>query len=115
MSRTRDPETGYIGEIALGKDLGRDSRCVRCGGRGMRKWPPDSVKHEVLCLHCSDEWFDKGHIFLDKHKYVWSHKKWWAAFNEFLATKPTEVDIASHNRRIEAGDRILHRMFPGGL
>ena len=109
--RTVDPETGYIGQNTLGDDFGPEVRCCRCGGRGM--WKPPRQEESPLCLRCFDEWFDSK--ILDKHRSPQGRitdKRWKAAFNEFLQTKPKETDIEAHNQRIKSGDRIIHTLFP---
>lgn len=111
VMRTRDPETGYIGQNILGEDFGSEVRCCRCGGRGMFK--PPRQEESPLCLQCFDEWFDSK--ILDKHRSPHgriSDKRWKAAFNEFLQTKPKEIDIQAHNHRIESTDRQFFDMFP---
>jgi len=114
--RTRDPETGYIAQTWLGHDYGPDRRCKRkrCGGRGMWPCPPNSRFEEgILCLRCADEWFQ--YPITDKYRTPTSRltpKRCLAAFQEFLQTKPTEVDIADHNRRIESTDNLFFGAFP---
>lgn len=110
--RTRDPETGYIGQMSLGEDYGPDVRCRRCGGRGMVSRPVHEPLNleTILCLRCSDDWHMSD--LLEKHGYVWSHKKWMAAFNEFCETKPKEIDIEMHNRVIQRRDKLIHKTFP---
>lgn len=113
--RTLDPETGYIGRMCLGTDLGVSVRCERCGGRGMTKVPLYSNEGRALCLRCHDDWDVAGTALLRKHGYKDArngHKKWWAAFNEFLATQATDVDIEEHNRRIIEDDFLVHTAFP---
>lgn len=110
--RAVDPETGYIARH-LNK-LGVTTflspvRCCRCGGYGMWEVPRS---RQALCLKCLDEWMECGSKYLKKHGFVSSKKKWMAAFNEFLQTKPKEIDVADHNRRIESGDRFIHKMLP---
>ena len=113
--RTRDPETGYIAQTWLGHDYGPDKRCTRCGGRGMWPCPDPNNRFEegTLCLRCADEWFQ--HPLIDKHRSPTGRltsKRCLAAFQEFLQTKPTEVDIADHNRRIESVDNLFFGAFP---
>jgi len=102
MDRTVDPETGYIGEICTGMDLGQNIRCARCSGRAMLRFPYFSGGHaEPLCLRCGDEWYRTGIQFLNKHGYRGHRSKpkyWWAAFNEFLATKPEEEETGELQR-----------------
>lgn len=112
MLRTVDPETGYIGEICTGMDLGQNVRCKRCGGRAMLRFPYFSGVHsEPLCLRCADEWFQIGAQLLSKHDYTGHRARprdWWAAFKEFLATKPEEIDITEHNNRVEILDTVIY-------
>lgn len=110
--RAMDPETGYITQHL--NELGVTTfpspvRCCRCGGYGLWEAPRS---HQVLCLKCHDEWMECGSKYLKKHGYVWSKKKWIAAFNEFLQTKPGKIDVGTHNRKIESSDRVIHAMFP---
>jgi len=111
LGRTRDPETGYIGRYHTGQDLGIDARCRRCGGRGMWRAGGRFDHYDTtLCLRCVDDWHESD--LLEKHGYSWSRKKWIAAFEEFLQTKPSEVDIATHNRKIESTDELFFKMNP---
>ena len=74
---------------------------------------PPRLEKSPLCLQCFDEWFDSK--ILDKHRSPHgriSDKRWEAAFNEFLRTKPKEIDIQAHNRQIESKDRLFFGMFP---
>jgi hypothetical protein len=111
-TRTKDTETGYIGQYIIGEDFGPAVRCCRCGGRGM--WKPPRQLESPLCLKCFDEWFESDII----KKYespcynTISTKRWRAAFAEFLATKPKKIDIQAHNRRIESEDSIIKALFP---
>jgi len=75
------------------------------GGKGDPRF--DNV---VLCLKCADHWDKYG--LLKKHRYVWSAKKWLAAFEEFCQMEPEVVDIEAHNRSVAATDRWAHTMFP---
>ena len=68
--------------------------------------------HQVLCLKCQDEWMGCASELLEKRGFVWSRKIWVAAFNEFLQTKPKELDVVEHNRSIQSGDRVIRAMFP---
>jgi hypothetical protein len=116
--RTKDPETGYIGQLWVGHNYGPDVRCRRCGGRGMwcRGAGVATLDLEtILCLRCADEWHKKAGDLFDKHGWKdmrSSPKKRMAAFNDFCQTKPVEVDIAVHNRRIESDDNLFFGAFP---
>jgi len=110
--RAVDPETGYIAQHL--NELGVTTfsspvRCCRCGGYGMSE---ATRSHQVLCLKCQDEWMECGSKYLRKHDYVRSEKKWIAAFNEFLQTKPKEIDVPEHNRRIKSDDHFIQTMLP---
>lgn len=114
--RSRDPETGYIAENWRGTDYGPDVRCMRCGGRGM--WQPAGKAPDpkvVICLRCADDWHIMAHSLFKKHGWKdgrSGHKKWDAAYNEFLQTKPKEIDIQAHNEQIEGRDRLFFNAFP---
>ena len=115
--RTTDPETGYIGETWTGYDHGPNVRCVRCGGRGMwqpRDNEPPVKVDQILCLRCAEDWHVAAPHLYKKHgfKDFRNRGRWEAAYNEFLQTKPVEVDIKAHNRRIEARDKVIHALFP---
>jgi len=113
--RTRDPETGYICRNFLGEDYGSEVRCRRCGGRGMWHGGDNFNRETILCLRCADDWFEAARPLFNKHGWRdarSSPKKWMAAFNEFLQTKPKEIDIQVHNHRIESKDRRFFGMFP---
>lgn len=76
-------------------------------------WKPPKQEESPLCLQCFDEWFESD--FLDRHRSPHgriSAKRWKAAFNEFLQTKPKVINIETHNRRIESGDELFFGMFP---
>lgn len=111
-ARTRDPETGYLGQNTLGEDFGPEIRCCRCGGRAM--WKPPRQPESPLCLQCSDELFNSD--IWDKCKTPKydriNNKKWKATFAEFLTAKPKQIDIQDHNRRIEYRGKFIHAMFP---
>lgn len=115
---TVDPETGYMSKVWTGFDYGADVRCVRCKGRGM--WQPgpndDPLKSElVLCLKCANEWHQAASPLLDKYGYIDARSgktKWLAAYNEFLQTKPLEIDLEAHNARIKARNRAVRNRFP---
>jgi len=69
---------------------------------------------EALCLRCADDWYAEDSLF---EKHGWKdarsgHKKWMAAFNEFLQTKPKEIDMQAHNERIERKDELFFTLFP---
>ena len=112
--RSRDPETGYIAQTWKGTDYGPDVRCARCGGRGMWRPGGEPDPQTVLCLRCADDWHDDDSLF---EKHGWKdmrsgHKKWMAAFNEFLQTKPKDIDIQAHNAQIERSDDLFFKAFP---
>lgn len=115
--RSKDPETGYIGQGSVGIDYGEHIRCKRCGGRGMVSIPVNQPLNpeKVICLRCSDDWDNMASTLFDKHGWRdarSNRKKWDAAYDEFLQTKPTEVDVAAHNQRIESTNRQFFGMFP---
>lgn len=112
--RTRDPETGYIGQTWTGKDYGENVRCARCDGRGMVQIPLYSEEFKIVCLRCADDWDNMTQELFAKHgfKDARNRKAWWAAFNEFLRTKPKEIDIKVHNARIKTTDDLFFRAFP---
>lgn len=114
-TRTVDPETGYIGKEWLGRDYGPAVRCRRCNGRGMWHRGDNLDPETILCLRCADDWFEAAGPLFDKHGFRdmrSSPKKWMAAFNEFLQTKPEGIDIQAHNRRIITTDELFFSMFP---
>lgn len=113
--RSRDPETGYIARTWKGTDYGPDVRCTRCGASGMWRPRGEPDPKRVLCLRCADDWHDMADPLFKK--YGWKdtrsgHKKWAAAFNEFLQTKPKEIDIQAHNERIERRDSLFFKAHP---
>jgi len=84
----KDPITGYVARSLNSVHL-LDGKipCQRCGGFGI--WGPVGGRDdEVLCVRCHDDWGDAAPILLRKHGYVWSKKKWHAAFMEFCSQKP---------------------------
>lgn len=109
--RAVDPVTGYISRNTNTVHLlDGETPCRRCGGVGL--WEPEGARGQgiVLCLRCGDDWFNSG--LLKKHRYISSHKKWMAAFNEFCQTRPKEIDIEAHNQAISAGDQVVRAWLP---
>lgn len=109
--RAVDPVTGYIARnMNCVHLLDGKTPCRRCGGVGL--WEPGGAKEQgiVLCLRCQDDWHKSD--LLEKHGYVWGHKKWMAAFNEFCQTKPKEIDVKAHNQDIVAEDRAIRALLP---
>lgn len=115
--RAVDPVTGYISkDRAADKLLDGKIPCRRCGGMGLcgiRDPEDEDFSPElVLCLKCWDEWGDDASRLLKKHGYVYSKKKWLAAFTEFCSTKPKVIDIKAHNQDILNEQRLLDLQFP---
>lgn len=85
----KDPITGYVSrDLNTVHALDGSIPCQRCGGFGY--WRPGGSDRddEVLCVRCHDDWSGSSERLLRKHGYVWSKKKWHAAFLEFCSTKP---------------------------
>lgn len=102
-----DPVTGYISRnLNAVHLLDGKTPCRRCGGAGL--WTPGGAKEPgiILCLRCLDDWHNSD--LLEKHGYVWGHKKWMAAFNEFCQTKPQAMDVQAHNQDVIAESRATH-------
>ena len=109
--RAVDPNTGYIArDLNTVGLLDGKTPCQRCGGLGL--WGPVGGASEVLCLQCHDEWGEVAPKLLRKHGYVWSKKKWHAAFQEFCSTKPWKVDVAKHNQEVTEKSRAIKAAFP---
>lgn len=85
----KDPITGYVSR-SLNQCHALDGGipCQRCGGFGYWKPSGRDRDDEVLCVRCFDGWSDSAGALLRKHGYVWSKKKWHAAFMEFCLMKP---------------------------
>lgn len=85
----KDPITGYVSrDLNQVNALDGSIPCKRCGGFGY--WSPGGSDRDddVLCVRCHDDWGEAAPILLRKHGYVWSKKKWHAAFLEFCSIKP---------------------------
>lgn len=64
--------------------------CNRCGGKAM--WGPEHLKVS-LCLRCYDDWDLVSTDLLEKHGYVSSRKKWYAAFSEFCEARESKKEL----------------------
>lgn len=94
-----DDASGYISGHHIAVKLSPPVKCDRCDRLACHRFGGSS-DGRALCLRCRDDWADSD--LLDKHKYrgAGSKKRWNAAYEEFLTTKPVEEDIYEHNKRV---------------
>ena len=96
-----DDESGYIGSHCLAKKYDPPQKCERCGKPAAWNAGGD-VPHSYLCLQCADEWHEFTPTIAEFHEGRMTSTKWFAGFNEFMATKPKKINLKEHNRQIMA-------------